>query len=92
MNWLQSTSIGFSITENFYANHELSLTANVNHIACLNDEWSSVVYLVSTQDVCQAIDCKDSAICLFDAPPYDHICNCEDDITYEGIIYVQYLH
>ena len=46
---------------------------------------------MSTQDVCQAVDCKDSAICLFDAPPYDHICNCEDDITYEGIICIVFI-
>ena len=78
-------TIGFSITEDFYANHELSRTRYVNDIACLNDEWSNVVYLVSTQDVCPAADCKDSAICLVDAPPYDHICNCEDYYGYEGM-------
>ena len=49
LNWLRSNyaTIGFSITQDFYANHYLSITANVNNISCLNSpnsEWSSVVY------------------------------------------------
>ena len=54
LNWLRYNyaSIGFSITQNFFANHELSLTPNVNDIACANDSvsgWSNVVYQVSKQ-------------------------------------------
>ena len=54
LNWLHHNyaSIGSSITQNFFANHELSLTPNVNDIACANDSvsiWSNVVYQVSEQ-------------------------------------------
>ena len=49
LNWLWSkyATIGFSITQDFYANHYLSKTPNVNNISCLNSptsEWSNVVY------------------------------------------------
>ena len=40
-------TIGFSISPNFYENHELSRTSNVDSIACLNSPnsvWSNVVY------------------------------------------------
>lgn len=51
LNWTRTNSatIGFSTGPNLYANHELSLTANVNDIACLNypnNEWSNVVYYI----------------------------------------------
>ena len=48
LNWLQSTypTIGFSITQDFYANHYLSKTPNVNNISCLNGVWSNVMYHV----------------------------------------------
>ena len=54
LNWLRYNyaSIGFGITQNFFANHELSLTTNVNDIACANNNisgWSNVVYQVSKQ-------------------------------------------
>ena len=75
-------SIGFSITENFFANHELSLTANVNDVACLNDGWSNVVYLVSTQDI--ADPCKNGDICIYYAP-LTYYCNTGD--THEGTVY-----
>ena len=49
LNWLWSkyATIGFSITQDFYANHYLSKNSNVNNISCLNSptsEWSNVVY------------------------------------------------
>ena len=48
LNWSNyATIIGFSITQDFYANHYLSITPNVNNISCLNSptsEWSNVVY------------------------------------------------
>ena len=80
-------SIGFSITENFYANHELSLTANVNDIACLNDEWSNIVYLVAVPDIDLTANpffhggVQDVSI----APP-TYYCNTGD--TYEGTEFV----
>ena len=48
LNWMATTTIGFSITQDFYANHALSRAANVNDIACLNPNstWSNVVYHV----------------------------------------------
>ena len=83
MNWLQSTSIGFSITESFYANHELSLTPNVNDIACLNDEWSSVVYLVAVPDIDLTANpfFNVSVLNVLITPP-TYYCNTGD--TYEG--------
>ena len=47
-NWLHNNyaSIGFSITQDFFDNHELSLTPNVNDIAC-SSAWSNVIYQVT---------------------------------------------
>ena len=42
-------SIGFGAEPDFFENHELSLTDNVDDIACLNEansEWSSVFYQI----------------------------------------------
>ena len=47
LNWMDTTTIGFSITQDFYANHALSRAANINDIACFNSPnsvWSNVVY------------------------------------------------
>ena len=47
LNWMDTTTIGFSITQDFYVNDHLSQSPNVNDIACLNSptsEWSNVVY------------------------------------------------
>ena len=47
LKWIyDAVSIGFSITQNFFANHELSQTSNVNDIACANGVWSSIIYQV----------------------------------------------
>ena len=47
LNWIpNSASIGFSITQDFFANHELSLTPNVNDVACINGEWSNIIHKV----------------------------------------------
>ena len=51
LNWihLSLATVGFSITQDFYANHNFSQTDNVNDIACLNSPnsvWSSVIYYV----------------------------------------------
>ena len=42
-------SIGFSAEPDFFANHNLSLTENVDQIACLNQphsNWSSVLHQI----------------------------------------------
>ena len=46
LNWISSsTSIGFSITQDLLANHELP---NVNAVACTgNSAWSSIIYQVA---------------------------------------------
>ena len=46
LHWFYNASIGFSITQDFFANHELSLTSNVNDIACASDMWSNIIYQV----------------------------------------------
>ena len=43
-------SIGFSANSNFYQNHPLSITPEINSIACLNSpvsNWSNVMYQIS---------------------------------------------
>ena len=43
-------SIGFGAELDFFENHNLSMTENVDDIACLNEEyseWSSVLYQIS---------------------------------------------
>ena len=49
LNWISSsTSIGFSITQDLFANHDLSLTPSVNDIACTgNSAWSNIIYQVA---------------------------------------------
>ena len=47
LSWSNRASIGFSITQDFFANHELSLTSNVSDIACASaNEWNNVIYQV----------------------------------------------
>ena len=87
LNWLDySASIGFSITQNFFANHELSLTPNVNDIACASNSvsgWSNVVYQVSGQHICEVANiCKNGGECIFDASISDnYTCNCTGNYT-----------
>ena len=83
LNWLSYNyaSIGFSITQDFFANHELSLTPNVNDIACASDSvswWSNVVYQVSGRHICEVANiCKNDGECIFDASISDnYTCNC----------------
>ena len=43
-------SIGFSANNQFFANHDLSQTSQINDIACLNlpaSNWSTVIYQIS---------------------------------------------
>ena len=89
LNWLRSNyaSIGFSITQDFFANHELSLTPIVNNIACVSasiSEWSNVVYQVSVQlqDICvDANPCMNGGMCILNAPPDDYTCSCAGNYT-----------
>ena len=85
LNWIDSydyAGIGFSIGQDFFVNHELSLTPSVNDIACLNDGWSNVVYLVSEQDVCVVANpCMNGGICILNAHPNDYTCNCTGNYT-----------
>ena len=47
LNWVyNAASIGFSISRNIFANHELSLTPDVNEIACASSVWSNIIYQV----------------------------------------------
>ena len=54
LNWIANdyASIGFSITESYYGNHELSLTSDVNNIACTYGNWSNVNYKVGHASMC----------------------------------------
>lgn len=51
LNWDQTeASIGFSAGSDFFVNHPLSQTSNVNNIACLNasfSDWTNIVYKIS---------------------------------------------
>ena len=52
LNWVEGSaaSIGFSASSTTFANHPFSRLANVNDIACLNQQcppWSNVVYRIS---------------------------------------------
>ena len=55
LNWLSYNyaSIGFSVTQDFFANHELSLTPDVNDIACTCSVWSNVIYQVGNSGMCE---------------------------------------
>ena len=48
LNWRNHrASIGFSASEEFFENHPLSRSDDVNDIACLNEphsQWSNVIY------------------------------------------------
>ena len=48
LNWkVSGAGIGFSASEEFFANHPLSRSNDVNDIACLNEpysQWSNVIY------------------------------------------------
>ena len=48
LNWINhGAGIGFSASEEFFANHPLSRSNDVNDIACLNEpysQWSNVIY------------------------------------------------
>ena len=88
LNWINSNDyagIGFSIEENFFVNHELSLTPNVNDIACLNDstsEWSNVVYCVGGCIPCVAYNpCKNGGLCILSTPANNYTCNCTGNYT-----------
>ena len=86
LNWLRFNyaSIGFGITQDFFANHKLSLTPDVNDIACAGiTEWSNVVYQVrELQDVCEAANpCQNDGICILIDPPSNYTCNCTGNFT-----------
>ena len=54
LNWVEgnAASIGFSASSTTFANHPLSRQANVNDIACLNQQcppWSNVVYQINVE-------------------------------------------
>ena len=56
LNWTGkcNTSIGFSASSTFFANHPLSRQANATKISCLNNrhdcpEWSNVVYKIGEE-------------------------------------------
>ena len=60
-----SAGIGFSIGQDFFNNHELSLTPSVNDIACLNGEWNNVVYCVGGCVFCVNYNpCKNDGTCI----------------------------
>ena len=86
LNWLGSgtAGIGFSVTQNFFANHELSLTSSINDIACAGiTEWSNVVYQVrELRDICEAANpCQNGGICVLIDPPSNYTCNCTGNFT-----------
>ena len=92
LNWINSyyAGIGFSIGQDFFNNHKLSLTPNVNDIACLNDEWSNVVYCVGGCVFCvDYYPCKNGGICTLSTLPHGYTCNCTGNYTgdtCEGIV------
>ena len=74
-----NAGIGFSITQDFFANHELSLTPNVNDIACAGvGEWSNVVYLVSAQGTnCLGLNpCQNGGTCITTDNGSNYRCSC----------------
>ena len=80
-----SAGIGFSIGQDFFNNHELSLTPSVNDIACLNGEWNNVVYCVGGCVFCVDYNpCKNDGTCMLNTSPNDYICNCSGNYT--GVI------
>ena len=99
LNWLSGSyaSVGFGVTQNFFANHVLSLTPNVNDIACAGtvSEWSNVVYQVSVQlqDICvDANPCMNGGICILNVPPDNYTCNCIGNYTGDTCGGIRYLH
>ena len=65
LNWMDKTTIGFSITQDFFENHALSQTPNVNDIACLNSPnstWSNVVYRTWSDVVYHVKGCNNSTL------------------------------
>ena len=91
LNWTAYAGIGFSIGQDFFNNHELSLAPNVNDIACLNGEWNNVVYCVGGCVFCvDYYPCENGGICTLNVPPNSYTCNCTGNYTgdtCEGIVH-----
>ena len=57
LNWTHKAGIGFIASEEFFANHPLSRSNDVNDIACLNEpysQWSNVIYKL-TMTKCKSL-------------------------------------
>ena len=95
LNWLHTSfaSIGFGIGPEFFDNHELSLTPYVNNVACINNGWSNVVYLVSggLNDSCATNPCQNGGTCIATGDGSNYRCFCPLYYTgydCEGIIQI----
>ena len=60
LNWVHySAGIGFSASDDFFAEHPLSRNSSVNGIACINEDsippsnWSNVFYEISNIGQCK---------------------------------------
>ena len=56
LNWVKhSAAIGFSASDNFFAEHPLSRTSSVNEIACINipsSNWANIAYEIDNNGQC----------------------------------------
>ena len=59
LNWVKhSAAIGFSASDNFFAEHPLSRTSSVNEIACINipsSNWANIAYEMTTMVSAQSV-------------------------------------